>query len=393
MPLALDGLKVIDLGRSPMTIYCSMILGDLGADVIWIQDTTRPNGSDEDLAKRAAFDARLRNKRSLALDLKQDSAQEVMRRLIRRTDVMLEGFRPGVTQRLGVDYETLKPLNPRLVYCSVSGFGQTGPYRDYPGHDNSYSSISGAMSLIGEADRKPVPAYNLLADNASGGLLSCISVLTALLWRETSGQGQYIDLSMTDGVASLMGHVYSEYFRTGQAPHRGEAPSSGGLPQYSIYETADGKFISIAALEQKFLENLCHLLGRPDFIGNLREQVKRDEMRAFLQETFLQKSRDEWFDILAAAEVPAGKVNSPDEATEDPHLLARDVFIELADEKVGPVRQIGMPFKMSETPGEVRRLGPRKGAHTAEILRSLDYEESEIEAMKQSGAILVTPHS
>jgi crotonobetainyl-CoA:carnitine CoA-transferase CaiB-like acyl-CoA transferase len=219
--------------------------------------------------------------------------------------------------------------------------------------------------------------------------LSCIGVLASLLWRDRSGKGQYIDLSMTDGVAYLLGHVYSDYFRTGQIPRRGEAPSSGGLPQYSVYETADGKFISIAALEPKFLENLCNLVGRPDFIGNLRDGAGREEMRTFLKETFRLKTRDEWFETLTAAEVPTGKVYSVDEAVDDPQLLSREMFVDVADNLLGGIRQVGMALKMSETPSSIRSLGQRKGAQTLEILRSLNYTTDEINAMKRSKAILV----
>ncbi len=389
MTMALEGLKVLDLGRTPMTLLCSVILGDLGAEVIWVQDATPERSSPDDAARYAAFNARVRNKRSIGLDLRQAAAQAVFQRLAQDADVVMEGFRPGVMKRLGADYETLSALNPRLVYCSVSGFGQTGPYRDFPGHDNSYSATAGAMGLIGEKGGRPVPAYNLLADNASGGVLSCVGVLAALLAREKTGRGQYLDLSMTDGVAYIMGHVYSDYFRSGQVPRRGEAASSGGLAQYSVYEAADGKYISIAALEAKFFESLCGMLGRPDFIGNAGSPERQAELRVLLAQTFRQKTRDEWFETLTRAEIPAGKVYSVDESPDDPQLQAREMFIDLSDERVGPVRQIGLPLKFSETPGSVRSLGPTKGQHTLEVLQGMGYGEDEIEALKQSGAVLI----
>ncbi|HEX5368040.1 MAG TPA: CaiB/BaiF CoA-transferase family protein, partial [Dehalococcoidia bacterium] len=216
-----------------------------------------------------------------------------------------------------------------------------------------------------------------------------VGVLAALLAREKTGRGQYIDLSMTDGVAYIMGHVYSDYFRSGQVPRRGEAASSGGLAQYSVYETADGKYISIAALEAKFFESLCEMLERPDFIGNASRPERQTELRELLDETFRQKTRDEWFELLTAAEIPAGKVYGVDESPEDPQLRARQMFLDLNHERVGPVKQIGLPLKLSETPGSVRSLGPIKGQHTLEILRSLGYGDEEIDALRQDGAVLI----
>jgi crotonobetainyl-CoA:carnitine CoA-transferase CaiB-like acyl-CoA transferase len=386
--LPLEGLKIIDISRQP-TVFASMVMADLGADVISVQDAEPEGRGRGDPARSAAFAQRLRNKRSIALDLKQKGAQDVFYRLARDADVVLEGFRPGVARRLGVDYETISKVNPRIVYCSVTGFGQTGPYRDLPGHEHNFIALAGAMSLFGEKGRKPVPAFNLLADNAAAGLLSCIGVLAALRARETTGRGQYIDLSMTDGTVYIMGHVYGDYFATGNVPERGVAASSGGTPQYDVYQASDGKYISIAAIEPRFFANLMRLVGREDLIGQPRGSLDADELRAYLETKFREKSRDEWFDLLVVNEIPAGKVYTLDEAPADPQLQDREMFVDIDDGRFGAVRQVGLPLKFSETPGSVRSLGAAKGEHSARILRELGYSDEEISELKESGAVLM----
>jgi crotonobetainyl-CoA:carnitine CoA-transferase CaiB-like acyl-CoA transferase len=384
---ALEGIKVLDTGRTPMTVYCSMLMGDFGADVIWVQDPEGRRGDSEDAVRNAAFDATHRNKRSITLNLKTKEAQEVFHKLARDADVVLEGFRPGVMKRLGADYETLKKINPRIIYCSISGFGQTGPYRDLPGHDSNYSSIAGAMGLVGEKGRKPVPSHNFLADIASGGLISCIGVLAALMAREKTGEGQYVDLSMTDGVAFMMASVYSEYFNRGTVPERESVVSNGGMPYYTAYKTADDKYITIAAIEPKFYENLCRVLDREDLIASGRERENWPALKSWLEETFLTKTRDEWFDIFSKVDMPVGKVYSVNEAVNDPQLLAREMFMELEHPQAGKVRQIGFPLKLSGTPASVRRFAPVQGEHTEEILPDLGYDPDAIARLRQAGAI------
>ena len=392
MMMALEGIKVIDVARYPMTIYCSMILGDLGADVIWVQEPPGVSGSStrqtpEEEDKAAAFNALGRNKRSIVLNLKLPEAREVFYRMAGRADVVLEGYRPGVAKRLGVDYETIQRINPRIVYCSVSGYGQSGPYRDLPGHDGNYISTAGVLGIIGDKDGRPVMPSNLLADFASGGLVSAIGVLAALQARERTGLGQHIDLSMADGVAFLLASAFSQHFNQGVTPERGRGTTNGETPYYGLYETGDGQYITIAAMEPKFFQNLCHLLDRPDFISRQQDREAWPEMRALLERTFKSKSRDEWFDILSKAEVPVGKVNSLSEAAEDPQLRHREMFIEMEDRRWGKVKQVGVPFKLSRTPGAVRRLGPRRGEHTLEILGELGYQPKEIQDLRVRGAI------
>jgi len=396
--LPLEGIRVMDLSRVGIAAFATMILSDMGAEVIKIDEPRKPGSTifgssvspiGSDARRRAAFRAMNRNKKSIALNLKNNEAREIFYKLAEKTDVIIEGFRPGVVKRLGVDYETVKRINPRIIYCSISGYGQDGPYAQMPGHDANYISIGGALGLIGQADGPPVLPLNFVADWAGGSLFSTIAILIALIARQRTNRGQYIDMSMTDGVVALMTNIASEYFLTGKVPRRGELMLNGAFPYFSVYETKDGKYITIACVERHLWANLCKALGREDLIPHQNDTgQKREEIFSFLRETFRSKTRDEWFEELKDKDVCIAPVYELDEVFRDPQVLHRKMLLEIEDPEIGKVRQVGIPIKFSDTPGEVRSLAPVLGQNTEEILSQLGYTEQQMEELEKAGAIM-----
>jgi crotonobetainyl-CoA:carnitine CoA-transferase CaiB-like acyl-CoA transferase len=382
MALALEGIRVLDLSRTVPGPYCTMVLADMGAEVIKIEDPGYSMGLLPDQEKQSAYDFLSRNKKSIALNLKTAEAREVMHRLASDADVVTEAFRPGVTERLGVDYATLSSLNPRIVYCSLTSFGQDGPYRDLPGHDPNYISIAGAVGLTGDQEGNPVIIRAALGD--IGSALHCvIGILCALMARNSTGKGQYIDISMTDSVVPFLTVSLLRYFRDGFVPRR-------GWPSLSIntWQTKDGKFVSTGLIEPHFWERFCRALGREDLIPHHRAKGnKLREVHSAIKEAFLTKTRDEWFRIMKDADTCVTPVLELDEVVQDPQLLGRDMFPEYEHPTEGKVRQMGMPIKLSDTPAQFRSFAPVLGQHTDEIMRGLGYTEAQIHAMRKAGAI------
>ena len=398
--MALDGIKVLDFCRNAPGMFATMILADMGADVLMVErpmDEARAAyervvagiETPEDERRHAALNALQRNKRSIALNLKESEALEIFRRLAGDADVVVEGFRPGVVDRLGVGYEQVKEINPRAVYCSVSGYGQNGPYSQMAGHDINYISFAGALGLIGDSpDGPPAIPLNLIADYAGGGLCGAVGILAALMAREKTGQGQYVDIAMTEGVLYMLCGMIADAFSQGYKPVRGGTRLNGGSPYYNAYCTADGKYFSIAAIEPWFWENLCRAIGREDLIPHQTAgEEKRAEIARTLEATFLTKTRDQWFDTLRDANISVGKVYDLDEALNDPQTLARGMVVELEapGSPKGKVLQPGIPFHLSETPGQVRHGGNAIGQQTAEVLTSLGYTADRIADLQARG--------
>jgi crotonobetainyl-CoA:carnitine CoA-transferase CaiB-like acyl-CoA transferase len=377
-----------------------MMLGDLGADIIKVgppagaeaRQTVRGEGRRE-----IAHQAVNRNKKSILLNLKPEAGQKIFQQLAEGADVIVEGFRPGVTKRLGIDYETISKINPRIVYCSVTGYGQDGPYCDLPGHDINYISFAGALNLIGEANRPPVVPLNIIADYGAGGKDAVIGIISALLARNKTGRGQYIDISLTDSVISLMTEpVLDTYFATGTSIKRGEHDLSGAYPYYSIYQTKDRKFITIGCLEPWLWANLCRAIGKEEFIpfSIIRDRYPRSaddqkvkEIHDYLKQLFLTRTRDEWFDFFRNKDVPVGKVYSLDEVFADPQVQHRRMVMEMEHPTEGKVRQVGIAIKLSDTPGKVRSFPPVLGQHTDEILTGLGYSQQKIAELRREGVV------
>jgi crotonobetainyl-CoA:carnitine CoA-transferase CaiB-like acyl-CoA transferase len=375
MALALEGIKIIDLTRYAPGPYCTMILADLGAEVIKIEEGIVGQGVPEFPPPGSPYDPLNRNKRSIVLNLKTDAGRDIFYRLARNTDVVVEGFRPGVVRRLGIDYEALKKLNGRLVYCSISGYGQSGPYRDLPGHDINYIAQAGAMGLM----LTPAIPGNLIGDMAGGGMQAAIGILSALMARTQTGKGQLIDIAIADGITSLACLYLAEFLRTNKIPPKEYRISVGAAPFYNIYETKDGKFITIAAHpEPRFFANLCKVLECEHLIPFHTDMAKAEEIRTSFKNAFLTRTRDEWFDLLMKADTAVGKVYGIQELASDPQVLHREMVVEVEDPAEGKVRHVGIGIKLSETPGKIRKLAPRPGKDTKAILSELGFSEEEV---------------
>jgi crotonobetainyl-CoA:carnitine CoA-transferase CaiB-like acyl-CoA transferase len=378
-PAALGDVRVLDLSRQLPGPFCSMLLADLGADVVVVAAPNDPMGVGIPLLGR--------NKRNLTLNLKDPEGHAIFDRLVASADVVLEGFRPGVTARLGIDYDTLRARHPRLVYCSLSGYGQDGPYRDRVGHDVNYLGYAGVLDLIGAAGGPPVIAGVQIADIGGGGLMAAVGILAALLARERTGRGQLVDIAMLDG--SVAWNVFHTllYLVSGEVPERGRTRLTGHYPCYAIYETRDGRHLTIGALEPHFWAALCRHLGREDFIETqYTEGKRREEMFAFLRNAFRQKTLAEWMSELGDRDVCIGPVNTLAEALADPQVRHRQMALEV-DTPAGRTTTMGTPIKLSETPATLRTPPAAFGEHTEAILSELGYAPAEIAALRARGAI------
>jgi len=394
MVMALDGIKVLDLSRLAPGPYCSMLLADFGADVTLVEAVPGASAKlgtaglrrSESAERAAAYNALGRGKRSIALNLKEEAAREIFYELVRDADVVLEGFRPGVVKRLGVDYETLSKINPRIICCSLSGFGQTGPYSNLVGHDINYISIGGALGVTGRPGTPPAIPINIIADFAGGGMHAALAICLAIIARERTDRGQDIDISMSDGVLSLMTSAFSAYFSTGQPIRPGEYLLNGAVPWYNTYLCKDDRWFSIGSIEPHFYAALCQVLGLEEYLERQFDESIYGEMKAKYETIFRTKTADEWMEIMSRHDICAAPVLEMENVVKDPHNLARQMVIEV-DSPVGPVKQIGVGPKLSDTPGKVRGTSPLIGQHTGEILGSLGYDEATIAHLRESGVV------
>jgi crotonobetainyl-CoA:carnitine CoA-transferase CaiB-like acyl-CoA transferase len=372
---ALNGTTVIDLSRLLPGPYCSMILADHGARVLAVEERRFCNA----LFIRPLY----RNKAHLCLNLKSAQGLEIFFRLVEGADVVLEGFRPGVVKQLGVDYERVARINPRIVYCSISGYGQTGSHRDRAGHDVNYLAQSGVLDLIGQAGGPPVIPGVQIADLLGGGLNAALGILLALLERGRTGKGQYIDIAMTDGSFSLLPLASFLQETSGKPFRRGEHLLSHRYACYSIYATKDGRYMAVGALESKFWSNLCVFLGCPDYVPLQFSEDRQEEIKRFFQETFLEKTQVEWVEALQAVDACCEPVKSMDEAFASRLFQERDMTV--PDAAWGAFPAIGVPVKLDRTPGSLRTPPPQFGADTRKVLEELGYSEADIKAFFEQG--------
>ena len=389
--LPFNGIVVLDFARGYPGAYTTMFLGDFGADVIRVDPpVTQILEQDVDREEWAAYQTVHRNKQSIAIDLKNKEGQVVLRKLVEKADVLLEGFRPGVMGRLNADYEALKKVNPRLIYCSLSGFGPDGPYASMPAHDMNYISLGGVLSLIGQRNGPPYLPSNFIADIGGAALHGLVGILIALFAREKTGRGQLVDIAYLDSVISLLAMEAPNYFRTGDVPRRGETGLTGRDPWTNVYRCKDGEYITVACIEPHFWDNLCKAIGREDLIQYQRQPYpveELDRVTAEIADIFVTKTRDEWWQFFKDKETCFGPVKYLNETFSDPQVLHRRMVVEMEHPKVGRVRQIGLPIKLSDTPGEIRSLGVPNGADTEGILRELGYDAGEIEVLLSSGVV------
>ena len=391
MTLPLEGMKVIDLTRLLPGPYGTLLLADMGADVIRVED---PKVGDylrlippvTASGMGIHFHMVNRNKRSIALDLKQKDGRELLLELAGWADVLVEQFRPGVMDTLGLGYETICEVNPSIIYCSISGYGQDGPYRSVAGHDINYLGYAGVLGLTGSADGPPVMCGVQIADLAGGGMFSALSILMAYIHMQKTGEGQYLDVSMTDGSISWLTVNTGELFTTGTPPARGTQILQGAMPFYNVYEAADG-YMAVGALEGKFWKRLCEIMGRPEYADTGVSFDKLDEIFQFLREKFKQKTRAEWMEVFAGEDACVSPVLDMAETARDPQVLHRRMVLEVEDEKLGLMRTLGIPFKFSLTPGEIRRSAPALGEHTDEVLEMLGCSTDDIRKLREGGIV------
>ncbi|NVM30934.1 MAG: CoA transferase [Candidatus Helarchaeota archaeon] len=392
--MALDHLRVLDLTTLLPGPLATSILADFGAEVIKIESPLRP-----DLMRRlpplvgdakardrlsAVFYSINRNKKSLTLNLKSDEGKEIFMKLVRSADVLVEQFRPGVMARLGLPYEALKDINPSLIYCAITGYGQDGPYSQMVGHDINYIGVSGMASLTGTDE--PVLQGAQVADIGAGSMNAVTAILLALIAREKTFKGQYIDISMMDGTIPWLQIPLLSYLTSGEKQHRGETHVSGGVASYNLYKCKDGKYITIGALEPKFYTNLCKALNRRDLKRYYMNLKKQEHVKQEFQQVFLTKDRDEWWEELRAQEVCVAPMNEIWEVEDDPQVKFRKMIIETETDE-GLIKQLGIPIRLSETPGTLRTVAPKLGEHSEEILQNLGYSSDTIETYRKEKII------
>jgi alpha-methylacyl-CoA racemase len=399
--LPLAGTRVLDLSRLLPGGFCSLLLADFGADVLKVEDTGMGDyirwsppyyeGAHES-ARSALFLALNRNKRSIRLDLKHERGREALLRLVRDYDVVLESFRPGVLDRLGVGYERMREQNPGIVYCAISGYGQDGPKRDASGHDMNYLGLIGLLGLTGERGGAPVQAGGQIADLGGGALMAAFGILAALRERDGgggrpgSGEGQLVDVSMADGALSWLAMVAATYFADGAVPHRGDLPLAGSLVCYRPYECADG-WVTLGALEPKFWQGFCRGVGREDLIAE-QFQGPGSPAHEQVKEIFKGRTRELWEAFAREHDCCLEPVLELDEALDSELVRAREMVVEI--EQPGAeraVRTLGLPVKLARTPGDHARLpGPALGEHTEQVLLEAGYSEQDVAELLADGA-------
>lgn len=386
-----SSLKILDFSTLLPGPFASMMLSDMGAEVLrveapgrWDMVRSRPPFDDGVSAGHAFLN---RNKRSLGLDMKQPGAVDVVKRLIQNYDIVLEQFRPGVMKRLGVDYETLSAENPALIYCSLTGYGQTGPMKDRAGHDNNYLALAGAMSHSGRRDQGPVPQGVQVADIGGGSMLSVIGLLAAVVHRQHTGAGQYVDVSMYDGAMLWNGYAGASYLVGGEPPSYESMPLNGGS-HYGYYRTKDDRYLSVGSLEPQFWERFCKAIGHPDFIERVglpgpEMDVLVNEIRAVI----VEKTLDEWREIFSDVDACVEPVLNLEEAFEHPQAVDRKMVVDVPKSGGGTQKQLGSPIKFSDSEPTYTHVGCELGEHSDAVLLEAGYSESEIVAFRDKGVV------
>lgn len=393
--MPLEGVVVLDATQVMAGPFCTLLLADMGADVIKVE---KPQGGDDSRSfgppfiaeESAAFLAINRNKRSVTLNLKSEEGRDVFRRLARRSEILVENFRPGTMESLGLHYEAIQGINPTIIYCSISGFGQTGPYRSLGGFDLVAQGMSGLISVTGHPGGLPTKVGVPISD-LNAGMYGAYGILSAYIHRLKTGEGQYVDTSLLEGAVAYTFWESSVYFATGQIPqpmgsaHRLNAP-------YEVFETEDGA-LSVGAANQSTWERLCTVLERKDLSEDPRFVSSADRIRhsrqlaATLEPVFRQRTTTAWLALLQEAGVPAGPIYNMAQVYEDPHVRAREMLVELDHPVAGTIKNIGVPVKLSRSPGRLRRPAPLLGEHTEEVLRWLGLDQAHIVKLRAAGAI------
>jgi formyl-CoA transferase len=397
MPQALADLKILDLSRVLAMPYCSMMLGDLGAEIIRVErpgvgDETRHWGPPWAGELSAYYLCTNRNKKCITVDLKKKEGQEIVRRLARRSDILLENFLPGDLAKMNLGYEDIRAINPKIIYASVTGYGQNGPYRDLPGFDFILQAQGGLMSIIGEEDGPPMKVGVAIVD-ITAGLFACSAILAALHYREKTGQGQRIDMALLDAQVAWLANQASNYLVSGKVPRRMGNAHPNIVP-YETFQAKDGIYLALGVGNDNQWKKFCkiagveHLMDDPRYATNPRRVENRKVLVPLLQEVFRQRDSGEWLKLLGEAEIPIGPINTIDRVFADPQVLAREMLVEMEHPKVGKFKLVGSPMKLSETPVQYRIPPPLLGEHTEEVLREvLGYDSEGIDRLRREKVI------
>jgi len=388
----LEGIRVLDLSKYGPSRYTSMILADLGAEVIVVEMPKTAGQTLEVVSDDVGslYIGHNRNKKCVVINLKKEEGKKIFSRLVRKMDVLIEANRPGVLKRRGMDYDSVKQLNPRLIYCSITAYGQDGPYAQRTGHEINFAAISGVMGLIGSKNGPPVYLQSPSIADLLGGVTHAVMAITAALFaREKNGKGQYIDVSITDGTIFYHWIDGQSYLLNGNLPERAESPTGSDMACMNTYKAGDGKYFTVGCAEPWLWAKLCKMLGREDFIPHQFDDVdKQNEIYQAFSEVFATRDRGEWVKLLDEADIGVGPVYNFEEIFSDPHFKHRKVLTEIEHSKLGKIKLLNTPFKFSETPAEVRASPPLWGEHTREILRDmLGYRKAQIDRLLKEGVI------
>lgn len=393
MNLPLEGIRVLDLSRYLPGPFCTQILADFGAEVIKVED---PGGGDlgrkltpliEDQSAR--FYTVNRNKKSITLDLRKEEGKEIFKRLLLNSDIVIDQFRPGVMEKMGLAYETLREINDGIIYCAISGYGQTGPLRDAAGHDLNYLSIAGVTELTGTCEGRPAMSGVQIADIAGGTLYAVIAILLALASREKTGKGQLCDVAMLDGSISLLSYTLGEWSGWGQLPERGDDVLTGGYACYNVYETKDKRYVSLGAVEDKFWAEFCRKIKRDEYIPYQWGKERQVEIIADIRAIMKGKTQPEWVKFFEDSDICFTPILTLEEMCEHPQVIARDMILKLQNVR-GSGREVvlsGVPIKLSASPGKIQAVFPELGEHNEGILKAAGYTEAEIEKFRQDRVI------
>jgi formyl-CoA transferase len=374
----LNGIRVLDLSRVLAGPYCTMVLGDLGADVIKVEspegDETRGWGPPFAEGESAYYLCVNRNKRSIVVDFKTEEGRRITHELIKRSDVLVENFRPGTLARFALDFESVSAINPHLIYCSITGFGQTGPSRERPGYDFMIQAMGGLMSITGEPDGEPMKVGVAVAD-LFAGQNAVIAILAALQARAQTGKGQHLDISLFDSQLGMLANVASNYLISGNLPKRYGNAHANIVP-YQSFQASDEWFVIAVGNDRQF-EKLCEVIGNLElahdsrFVTNAGRVENRNELIALLRPIFMRRTTNEWLSMLENAGIPCGPINTLDKVFSMPQMEAREMLIHMEHEEIGNLRLVGSPLKFGETPVGYRIAPPKLGEHTGEILKEL----------------------
>lgn len=388
----LEGIRVLDLSKYGPSRYTSMILADLGAEVIVVEMPKTAGQTLEVVSDDVGslYIGHNRNKKCIVLNLKKKEGKEIFYRLVQKMDVVIEANRPGVLKRRGMDYESVKKLNQRLIYCSITGYGQDGPYAQRTGHEINFAAVSGIMGLTGSKNGPPVYLQSPSIADLLGGVTHAVMAITSALFaREKNGKGQFIDVSITDGTIFYHWIDGQSYLLNGNLPERAESPTGSDMACLNTYKAGDGKYFTVGCPEPWLWAKLCKIVSREDFIPHQFDDVdKQEEIYQALSEAFAQRDRDEWMRVLDEADIGVGPVYNFEEIFSDPHFKHRKVLTEVQHPKLGKIKVLNTPFRFSETPVGVRASPPLWGEHTREILRDmLGYKKAQIDHLLNEGVI------